>query len=240
MTEQHPRIGNLLKQRRALHAQAVDALREMIIAGRLSPGQRLVEAEFCEVFGISRTPLREALRVLEAEGLVRFMPNRGAEVTAISAEAVVQQFEVVANIERIAVELMIERASAVDLRRLTRMHDRMIVLFEQGKRRECFQKDYDIHNRIVALTGNPVLRAIYDKLMVHSRRVRYFGLHSDERWREAMAEHGAIMAALAAGRGGEAAERMRDHVLRTGEVVAAFVRANDGATPEGFARAGRT
>ena len=72
-------------KRRSLHAEAVETLREMIIGGQLAPGARLVEAELCEMFTISRTPLREALRVLEVEGLVTFYPNRGAVVSIISA-----------------------------------------------------------------------------------------------------------------------------------------------------------
>ena len=91
---------------RSLHAEAVETLREMIIGGELAPGARLVEAELCALFAISRTPLREALRVLEVEGLVTFYPNRGAVVSTISPEEVVQQFEVLANLERIALDFL--------------------------------------------------------------------------------------------------------------------------------------
>ncbi|HMQ93812.1 MAG TPA: GntR family transcriptional regulator [Amaricoccus sp.] len=219
-------------RRRSLHAEAVETLREMIIAGELAPGVRLIEAELCELFSISRTPLREALRVLEVEGLVDFYPNRGAVVSTISAEEVVQQFEVLANLERVALELAMARMSPADLARINRMHDRMIALYEAKQRRECFQKDFDIHNRIVALCGNPVLRDMHAGLMTRSRRVRYFALHSKSRWSEAMSEHQAFMQAINDKDIQRASLLMRDHVLRTGFLVGEFVSGRIDASPE--------
>ncbi|MGR3401557.1 GntR family transcriptional regulator [Paracoccus sp. (in: a-proteobacteria)] len=226
-------------KRRSLHAEAVETLREMIIGGQLAPGARLVEAELCEMFTISRTPLREALRVLEVEGLVTFYPNRGAVVSIISAEEVLQQFEVIANLERIALELAIERMTKADLGRLNRMHDRMIHLYEAGQRRDCFQKDYDMHNRIVALSGNRVLQEMHAGLMARSRRVRYFALHSTSRWNEAMAEHDAFMRAINDRDVARASILMRDHVLKTGFLVGEFVRDKGDASPEMLSRADR-
>lgn len=223
--------------RQSLHAKAVETLREMIIGGELAPGARLVEAELCELFAISRTPLREALRVLEVEGLVTFYPNRGAQVSTISAKDVLQQFEVIANLERIALELAMARMTEADLARLNRMHDRMMSLFARGARRDCFQKDYDIHNRIVALSGNDVLQDIHAGLMSRSRRVRYFALHSKSRWREAMSEHDAFMRAINAGDTAGAGILMRDHVLRTGTLVSEFVSGRSDASPDMLSRA---
>lgn len=226
-------------RRRALHVEAVETLREMIIAGDLAAGSRLIEAELCDLFAISRTPLREALRVLEAEGLVTFYPNRGAVVSTISSDEVLQQFEVLANLERIALELAMDRMTQVDLGRLNRMHDRMMLLFHKGARRECFQKDYDIHNRIVAMSGNEVLTDIHTGLMTRSRRVRYFALHSMRRWAESMAEHEAFMQAINDRDPGKATLLMRDHVLRTGALVSDFVSSRDDASPDALSRADR-
>ena len=222
---------------RSLHAEAVETLREMIIGGELAPGARLVEAELCALFAISRTPLREALRVLEVEGLVTFYPNRGAVVSTISPEEVVQQFEVLANLERIALELAMARMKAADLGRLNRMHNRMMDLYGKGQRRECFQKDYDIHNRIVALSGKAVLQDIHAGLMSRSRRVRYFALHSKSRWSEAMAEHVAFIQAINDRDAARASTLMRDHVLRTGTLVGEFVSGRSDASPDMLSRA---
>lgn len=224
-------------RRRALHIEAVETLREMIIGGDLASGARLVEAELCELFAISRTPLREAMRVLEAEGLVTFYPNRSVVVSTISSDEVLQQFEVLANLERIALELAMARMTQADLGRLNRMHDRMMFLFQKGARRECFQKDYDTHNRIVALTGNEVLQDIHKGLMTRSRRVRYFALHSENRWAEAMAEHEALMLAINDRDVAKAGALMRDHVLRTGALVGQFVSSRDNASPDTLRRA---
>ncbi|WP_170167077.1 GntR family transcriptional regulator [Paracoccus methylarcula] len=219
-------------RRRALHAEAVEILREMIINGELLPGSRLIEAELCKLFAISRNPLREAFRVLEVEGLVTFYPNRGATVSTISSDEVLQQFEVLANLERIALELAMARMTATDLEQLNQMHARMIDLHGKGQRRECFQNDYDIHNRIVALSANQVLRDLHAGLMIRSRRVRYFALHSQSRWNEAMSEHEAFMQAINDGDCAGAAELMRDHVLRTGTLVGEFVSKRSDASPE--------
>lgn len=224
-------------RRRALHVEAVESMRELIIAGKLAPGTRLVEAELCDMFVISRTPLREALRVLEAEGLVTFYPNRGAVVSTISAHEVAEQFTVIANLERIALELAMARMTPADLARLNRMHDRMMRLFEAKQRRECFQKDYDIHDRIVALAGNQVLADMHHGLMIRSRRVRYFALHSQCRWSEAMAEHCLFMQAINNADVAKASTLMRDHVLRTGVLVGEFVNSRDDASPDLLSRA---
>lgn len=208
----------------------------MIIGGKLAPGARLVEAELTEMFAISRTPLREALRVLETEGLITFYPNRGAVVSTISADEVLEQFEVIANLERISLELAMTRMTATDLGRLNRMHDRMIHLFRAGQRRECFQKDYDIHNRIVALAGNSMLAEIHHKLMTRSRRIRYFALHSENRWKESMTEHEGFMQAINNRDVVTASQLMRDHVLRTGELVSNFVNSREDASPDALSR----
>lgn len=226
-------------QRRSLHVQAVDLIREMIIGGKLAAGARLVEAELCDMFAISRTPLREALRVLEAEGLVTFYPNRGAVVSRISADEVLEQFEVIANLERVALELAMARMSSVDLGRLNRMHDRMMHLFGAGQRRECFQKDYDIHSRIVTLAANKTLEQIHSGLMTRSRRVRYFALHSDLRWSEAMTEHALFMQAINDKDVARASTLMRDHVQRTGVLVSDFINSGADASPEALNRAGQ-
>lgn len=206
-------------QRRSLHEEVVYELREMIIGSVLKPGDRIVESDFCEMFDISRTPLREALKVLETEGLVTLRPNRGARVSEFSEKEVSELFEVIANLERVAVELAVERMDGSHLQHLERLHKRMIRLYEKRRRRECFEADYEIHKQIVALTGNSILMETHAGLMTKARRGRYLALFSQERWVESMAEHEELMAAIAAGNSALAGDVMRRHVIRTGVVV---------------------
>jgi len=206
-------------RRKSLHAKVVHELRELIIGGKLKPGARLVEEELCEMFDISRTPLREAFKVLEIEALVEIRPGRGARVSEFSALEVAELFEVISNIEKVAVELAVKRMTEVQFRRLQRMHERMMKLYREGRRRECFQTDFEIHNFIVAMTGNSLFVATHESLMIRARRGRYLALFSQARWDEAMNEHEGIMDAINRRDGVEAGDLMSGHVLQTGVVI---------------------
>ncbi len=208
-----------LTRQKSLHARAVHEIREMIISGHLKPGDRLLEIDLCEKFGISRTPLREALKILETEGLVDLRRNRGALVAAMTPHEVTELFEFVSNIERVAVELAIERMEAKHLRRLQNMHDKMMRFYNEGRRRECFQTDYEIHTFIVSLAGNSILTETHKGLMARTRRGRYMALFSQVRWDEAMEEHEEIMAAINRHDVKNAGDVMRTHVKQTGTVI---------------------
>ena len=112
-------------RKRPLHLDAAHELREAIIGGQLQPGARLVEAELCDAFGISRTPLREAIKLLEAENLLRVLPSRGVYVTVINESDVTDLFEVVSELERLAATLAVQRMTIADRATLRRMHDRI-------------------------------------------------------------------------------------------------------------------
>lgn len=213
----------------ALHRDAAEALREQILDGRLSPGARLIEAEYCAAFGISRTPLREAIKVLESEGLLTVRSGRGVHVTAMTERDIADLFEVIAELERLAVGLAVERMDIGDRARLRRMHDRMIALYRNDELRPCFQADYEIHNFLVARSGNPILADTHARLMVRARRGRYVALFSRARWDEAMSEHQAIMDAIER-RDPGCADLMHAHVARTGAVLRRTIAAGAAQT----------
>jgi DNA-binding GntR family transcriptional regulator len=206
-------------ERRSLHKEVIERLRDMIVEGELVQGEKIDEAMLCRQLGISRTPLREAIKVLASEDLIELRPNRGTRVAPITSEGVAELFEVVAGIERIAGELAAERMTGKDLERLTKLQDRMESLHDAGKRHEYFRVNQEIHNMIVALAGNSVLVATHDNLMVRVRRARYTAILSQERWDESVREHAAILAALAARDSARAGQLIFQHVARTGEVV---------------------
>lgn len=206
-------------KRKALHEEVVNTLREMIIGGKLASGERLVEQQLCESLGISRTPLREAFKLLEKEGLVDLRPNRGVHVSEMTAQEVADLFEVVSDLERLAVGLAVQRMADKDFRNLQRRHETMLRLYRAGRRRECFQSDYDIHNFLVGKTGNQTLIDCHSTLMIRARRGRYLALFSQERWDEAMHEHDQFMEAIGRRDGDAAADLMHQHVTRTGQVL---------------------
>lgn len=215
-------------RRQSLHEQAIDQLRDMIVEGELGPGVRLVEAEICRHLDISRTPLREALKVLASEGLIELLPNRGARVTQVSVEQVGELFEAIAGIEGMAAELACRRMTGDDLEQLKAMHERIVRLHGERKRHEYFQLNHQIHEIVVRLAGNRILAETHAKLLARARRIRYMAILSTARWDEAVGEHAGFMNALVARKAQRAGEIWRRHVARTGEVVQAALSAELG------------
>jgi DNA-binding GntR family transcriptional regulator len=213
------RRGRRSIERRSLHRDVADQIRDMIVEGELPPGERVNEGALSEQFGISRTPLREALKVLASEGLVELRPNRGTRVSAITPEEVGELFEAVSGIERMAGELAALRMTERDIERLKALHERMERHYEAGERHEYFRLNQQIHNTVVSLAGNSILEATHASLMVRVRRARYMAIQSPERWHESVQEHRAIMQALEARDSAGAGDLILNHVRRTGEVV---------------------
>jgi DNA-binding GntR family transcriptional regulator len=181
-----------------LHEAAIACLRDMIVEGDLAAGERLNEAKLAERLQVSRTPIREAIKLLANEGLVDLLPGRGARVAALPLESVGEMFEVIGGLERHACELAAERMNAQALEALQRKHERMVRHFEAGERRAYFKINHEIHLALVAASGNATLQALHATLIARARRARYAALESPARWSEAMREHEALMRALPA------------------------------------------
>lgn len=209
----------------AMHLEARERLREMIITGALRPGERIDERALCETFALSRTPIREALKVLAVEGLVELLPNRGTRVATTTGADIARLFEVIAALERLAAELTAARAADADIAALRADHDEMVRMFRAERREEYFALNQRIHETVIALTGNPVLIRTHADLMMRARRPRYIAITSMERWNESVREHELLMAALEIRDSRSAGEILFKHVLKTGEVVRASLEA---------------
>jgi len=181
---------------RPLHTEVADRLRDLIMQGDLAPGDRLNERLLTERFGISRTPLREAIKMLASEGLVQLLPNRGAIVTAVTRASALDMFQVMAVLEALAGELACERASEREIAEITALHDQMRLHYKRRELNEYFRLNQSIHQRIIDCAGNAELADIYRKISVRLRRARYMANFSKERWDDAMGEHEQILDAL--------------------------------------------
>jgi DNA-binding GntR family transcriptional regulator len=182
---------------RSLHADLLDGLRTLINQGELAPGVRVPERALCERFGVSRTPLREALKVLAAEGLVELLPNRGARIATLADEHLMHLFEVIGALEAEGGRLACERISADALAEIQGMHYRMYAHFLRRELPDYFALNQAIHNAIIAASGNPVLVATYASLSGRITRARYMANRlNPDRWQSAMDEHEVILAAL--------------------------------------------
>jgi DNA-binding GntR family transcriptional regulator len=212
-------------RRRTLHHAVIDRLRDMIVENELPQGARIDEKALCDLFDISRTPLREALKVLASEGLIELLPNRGARVTEVTERGVSELFEVVANLERMAAEQVAERASDKDIMKLRRAHNRLLSLHATGKRPEYFRLNHKIHLTVIELSGNATLAAIHGQLMTKIRRARFLAITTQERWDESVQEHEALMLALEARDALRAGLILRDHVLKTALTIGSTITA---------------
>ncbi len=181
----------------SLHEGLLDGVRNLINEGDLLPGARVPERELCARFKVSRTPLRECLKVLAAEGLVDLLPNRGARVATLDDEHLVHLFEVIATLESEGGRLACQRIGPAELAEVQGMHYRMYAHFLRQELPGYFALNQAIHTAIMRAAGNPVLAATHAGLAGRITRARYMSnrIRSD-RWQTAMDEHDAILAAL--------------------------------------------
>ena len=212
---------------RPLHEEVVDRLRDMIVEGELEAGARLHELDLADALKVSRTPIREAVKLLATEGLVDLIPGRGARVSAFSGEMLQELLEVIAGLERHAAELAAQRMTDRDLDRLQRMHERMRAHHHGGERRQYFRLNQEIHLGIVAAARNTVLASTHASLIAKARRGRHAALESQARWIEAMAEHELLMRALSERDGRRAADILFHHDLRTATVLGELLKARE-------------
>jgi DNA-binding GntR family transcriptional regulator len=213
-----------LPARVALHELARDRLRTLIVRGDLAPGVALQETQLSEELGISRTPLREALKLLAAEGLLELRSNRSAQIAPLRQNEIDEIFEVISAIEGIAAQLAASRITNQELKRLTQLQERMEAHHDSGRLEEYFRINQEIHGFIVACARNGVLQSTHETLLARAERARYFALSSRTRWDDSVREHRQILKALKA-RDAEAASRaLTQHVLRTGRAVSEQLR----------------
>lgn len=199
--------------RPSLHEELVDRIRAMIVEDRFQPGEKIPEKSLCDSFGVSRTPLREALKVLASEGLVVLTPNRGARVATVTVEELEQTFPVLAALERLVGEAAAELMTDNDVAHVRDRHAAMVRHHAERDRSAYFTANQDIHAALLKSAGNPVLEQHHTKLASRVRRARFMANISDDRWAEAIAEHVQILDALEARDGARLGALLSGHLL---------------------------
>jgi DNA-binding GntR family transcriptional regulator len=184
--------------RRPLHEEAADRLRDLIVQGRLAPGTRLNERLLTGQFGLSRTPLREAFKLLATEGLVELLPNRGAIVSHVDPVRLAETLAVMGALEALAGEFACRNATDGQISEIRSLHYEMLANHARRDLAGYFKFNQAIHLKIVKYSGNTVLYNSYRQLNANVRRARYMANLSQERWDAAVREHGEILDALAA------------------------------------------
>lgn len=214
-----PEAGITRIERPTLHNVVVTRLRDMIIEGLLKPGVRIHEGQLGEQLGVSRTPLREGLKVLAMEGLVELVPGRGAMVRTLKAKDVQDMLSVQSVLEQLAGSLTCQNASDAEIRDVRRLHDEMLAFYRVGDRLQYFKKNQQIHAALIALSGNESLAMVHDILQSRMRRIRFLGDQNDETWSGAVADHEEMIAALEKRDGKRLSAALVDHLSRTWERV---------------------
>ena len=204
---------------RMLNAAAAERLREMIVHGSLAPGARLNERELTALLGVSRTPLREATRMLASEGLVDLLPNRGARVAALNVETVRHTLAVMGVLEALAGELACANASDTAIAEIRATHYEMLADHARRDLDSYFKRNQAVHLMIIDAAGNPVLSQLYRSLNDQVRRVRYMANLSQARWDQAIAEHNDIMDALGKRDATQLKAMLADHLAHKLTVV---------------------
>lgn len=195
--------------RRALYEEVADRLRQQIFARELEPGNWIDELKLCADYGISRTPLREALKVLAAEGLVTMKLRRGAYVTEMSGDDVAQVYHLLALLESDAAGRVASSASDDERARLAALHER---LERQSRQRDAFfATNEEWHMAILQMAGNRWAEQVVTDLRKVMKLNRHHSLFKQGRITESLAEHRQIMAAIQARKPAEATRLMRAH-----------------------------
>ena len=182
--------------RAALHEQVAQRLRQMLVESRIPPGAKLNERELCEALNVSRTPLREAIKMLAAEGLVELVPNRGAIAIALTEADVVNTFEVMAGLESQSGELAAERITDEELAEFRALHFEMMAAYTRGDLSAYYSLNARIHRAINAAAKNPVLTATYNQVNARLQALRFRSNQDGSKWKRAVGEHEKMIEAL--------------------------------------------
>ena len=208
----------------SLHDEVAAQLRERIFAGELMPGTFLDEVRLAEQMKISRTPLREALKVLTAEGLVRHEPRRGSFVNEVTEQDLDEIFPVIALLEGECAREAAAKATDEDLEALQALHDKLNRHAKAKRINDYYATNFAIHEAIIAIANNRWLAQVIGDLRKIVKLARLQQLHATGRLEQSLSEHMAVFAALQArdAQGAEAA--MRTHITRQREALRELTR----------------
>jgi DNA-binding GntR family transcriptional regulator len=201
--------------RHSLHESLVAPLRDMILLGELRPGEKVPEEELCARFGVSRTPIREALKVLAAEGVLQILPHRGAVVARITEEQIAELFPIMAALERLAGTLACTQASDEQIAGVRALHDQMMAHYREGNESAYLQCNRRIHEAIFDLAGNATLTSFYQQILTRIHAYRFVVRKSPEHWKRAVEEHERIIKLLEARDGKRLSALLEAHVTVT-------------------------
>jgi DNA-binding GntR family transcriptional regulator len=212
-------LGRPIKTRRSLHEELLNGVRDLIFDGKLRPGDKIPERALCEHFKVSRTPLRESLKALAAEGLVQLVPNRGAIVALITEKEIDELFPILGALEALAGELVCKTAEEGDLKALRALHEEMIQHFRRDEESAYRRLNRQFHQTMFDIAGNGALSELYEQLLGRIHLIRFLVDKKETDWKKAVSDHERIMTALEARNGARLAAILKVHLTKTAAEV---------------------
>lgn len=227
MKNKEPRLSAIaLNSYRPLRDLVFESLKEAILLQQLHPGERLIELELAEELGVSRTPVREAIRRLEQEGLVVMLPRKGAYVAGISLKDIHEVYEIRAALEALALELAAKYITAEELEELKRQVHQEEVMTESNRLNEIIFIDSSFHDLIYQYARNSRLTQFVEILQEQFKRFRSLPLGNSARSNTALEEHQQIVEALACHDSVRAAKLAREHIANAENALISALTAN--------------
>lgn len=190
--------SSVILDSKPLRERIADRIRADIVKGVFVDGERLVEPKLAEIYGISRTPIREALRQLESEGFIEIVPRKGAVVKELTIKDIDNLYAIKANLEGLAARQAVEHISTKEIEKLVNVNEKFISLFKGSDNivEEYLKYNISFHNLFIKYSNNDKLIEILEGLNKNFQRFRSFLVSKVDRVREAYAEHLKIIEAF--------------------------------------------
>jgi len=211
--------------RQVLHQEVAVRLRQRIVEGHLAPGAKLNERELSESLHVSRTPLREAIKMLAAEGLVELLHNRGAVVAQMSQQDVADTFEVIAGLEGQSGALAAQRITDAELAEIRALHYEMLAAYTRRDLPTYYSINAQIHTLINAAARNPVLTQTWRTVNARLQAMRFRSNVDEAKWKRAVKEHERMVELLAQRDANALRELMTQHLEHKRDAVLELMRA---------------
>lgn len=203
-----------------------NTLRQAIITGEFAPGERLMEIALADRLGVSRTPVREAIRKLELEGLVVMIPRKGAEVAKITEKSLKEVLEVRSALEELAAGLACERITEEGKKELMETHKAFVEAVENKDAKDIANKDEEFHNQIFSCTDNQRLIQMVNNLKEQMYRYRMEYVKDINYHGDLIQEHNGVLDAILNNNQEKAKEIMHGHIKRQEEIIIKNIREN--------------
>ena len=218
---------------KALPQEVARRIREMIRRGILKEGDRIVEKPLCEAMGVSRTPLRESLRLLSSEGLIQLIPNKGARVVQPSMRDISEMFRVMSILEGTCARECAEKLDDKGLKKLENMFEKLEKYFEEENHEKYMAVNHSYHSLVQELAGSKILSEVINGLRQKILLYRYRQIYQPHRLEESMQEHRELQAAFRQRDPGAAERLMKEHLIRQCEALEkAALKISDASQPE--------